>query len=109
VLLGAPRPRPLVTGSPPLSAQRVFAGGAECPGRPDPPEPERLVPPRDARRLRAAGGQRVVRCVRSQRYVTTSCINSCDDVIPSHRNDEDHHKSRYAAILTARHVIIISS
>lgn len=44
-----------------LSAQRVLSGGGEYSGCSDFTEPERLLPSCDARRLCAAGGQRVVR------------------------------------------------
>lgn len=58
----------------PLSAERVVSGGGEYPGRSDFAEPERLVPSHDARRLRAAGGQRVVRCLQhDDDVIMTSC------------------------------------
>lgn len=43
-----------------LSAERFLSGGGEHPGRSDSTQPQRLLPSHDARRLRAAGGQRVV-------------------------------------------------
>lgn len=66
---------------PPVSAERVVSGGGEYPGCSDFTKPQRLLPSHDARRLRAAGGQRVVRsetCVRVKLslYVSVSvCKN----------------------------------
>lgn len=45
---------------PPLSAQRLVSGGGERSRRADFTQPQRLLPSYDARRLGAAGGQRVV-------------------------------------------------
>ncbi|XP_061608447.1 trafficking protein particle complex subunit 14-like isoform X2 [Phyllopteryx taeniolatus] len=45
----------------PLSAEQVVPGGGEREGRSHSAGPQRLLPSRDARRLRAAGGQRLVR------------------------------------------------
>lgn len=46
---------------PPVSVERVLSGGGEYSGCPDFTKPQCLLPSRDARRLRAAGGQCVVR------------------------------------------------
>lgn len=71
---------------PPVSAERVVSGGGEYPGCSDFTKPQRLLPSHDARRLRAAGGQRVVRsetCVRVKLslYVSVSVCKTYRSLI----------------------------
>lgn len=73
---------------PPVSAERVVSGGGEYPGCSDFTKPQRLLPSHDARRLRAAGGQRVVRsetCVRVKLslYVSVSVCKTYRSLICS--------------------------
>lgn len=71
---------------PPVSAERVVSGGGEYPGCSDFTKPQRLLPSHDARRLRAAGGQRVVRSetcvhVKLSLYVSVSVCKTYRSLI----------------------------